>query len=146
MANTKLPLIKWFTALYFVATNKDGISSVALAKYIATTLKTAWSMLHKIRCAMGSRDVPYKLGDSVEMDEAFFGGEHEGKRGRGSENKTQAAVALELNSSENPLFLKIQTIPNAKGETLLKFAEANIREGSTIHSDAFKSYNALSEK
>ncbi|MCC8098038.1 MAG: IS1595 family transposase, partial [Eubacterium sp.] len=94
-----MTLIKRFTALYFVVTNKDDISSVSLAKYIAATLKTAWSMLHKIRCAMGSRDVLYKLGNSVEMDEAFFGGEHEGKHGRGSENKTQAAVALELDSS-----------------------------------------------
>ena len=33
MANTKLSLIKWFLALYFAATNKDGISEMALAKY-----------------------------------------------------------------------------------------------------------------
>ena len=28
MANTKLPLVKWFLALYFSATNKDGISGL----------------------------------------------------------------------------------------------------------------------
>lgn len=46
MACTKLSLLKWFMALYFVATNKDGISEMALAKYIDVTLKTAWSVLH----------------------------------------------------------------------------------------------------
>jgi len=85
MECTKLPLTKWFLALYFVATNKDGISEMALAKYIGVTLKTAWGVLHKIRAAMGSRDSLYKLSGPVEMDEAFFGGK---ASGRGSENKT----------------------------------------------------------
>ena len=56
MANTKLSLVKWFLALYFVATNKDGISEMALSKYINVTLKTAWALLHKIRHAMGERE------------------------------------------------------------------------------------------
>ena len=144
MENTKLSLVKWFLALYFVATNKDGVSEIALAKYIGTTLKTAWALLHKIRSAMGERENTYKLGGSIEMDEAFFGGKHTGKRGRGSENKTEVAVALQLDSSGRPQFLKMQVIPDAKGDTLLAFAKGNITEGSTIHSDAFKSYNALS--
>lgn len=43
-----------------------------------------------------------------------------------------------------PHFLKMQFIADAKGSTLLAFSKDNITEGSTIHSDAFKSYNALS--
>ncbi len=38
MANIKLPPAKWFLALYFAASNKDGISEMALAKYIGVTL------------------------------------------------------------------------------------------------------------
>lgn len=144
MANTKLSLVKWFLALYFVSTNKDGISEIALAKYINVTLKTAWALLHKIRNAMGERENTYHLNGSIEMDEAFFGGKTAGKRGRGSENKTEVAVALQLDGGGHPRFLKMQVIPNAKGSTLLAFAKSNITEGSTIHSDAFRSYNALS--
>ncbi len=48
MENTKLSLVKWFLALYFAATNKDGISEMALTKYIGVTLKTAWALIHKI--------------------------------------------------------------------------------------------------
>lgn len=146
MENTKLPLVKWFLALYFVAANKDGISAMALTKYIDTTLKTAWILLHKIRSAMGERENIYYLGGSVEMDEAFFGGKAAGKRGRGSENKAEVAVALQLDAIGRPQLLKMQVIPDAKGETLLAFAERNIMEGSTIHSDAFRSYGALSKK
>lgn len=36
---------------------------------------------------MRSRDTLYKIGGNIEMDEAFFGGKKEGKRGRGSNNK-----------------------------------------------------------
>lgn len=145
LANTKLSLVKWFLALYFVATNKDGISEMALAKYISVTLKTAWALLHKIRSAMGERESIYHLGGSIEMDEAFFGGKAAGKRGRGSENKTEVAVALQLDSAGHPQFLKMQVIPDAAGSTLLSFAQNNIIAGSTIRSDAFRSYNALSE-
>ena len=143
MENTKLPLVKWFLALYFAATNKDGISEMALAKYIGVTLKTSWSLLHKIRSAMGGRDAIYKLGGSVEMDGAFFGGKAQGKRGRGSDHKTKVAVALQLDGNGSPQFLKMQVIPNTKGDTLLAFAKNNITGSSTIHSDAFSSYNAL---
>jgi hypothetical protein len=54
------------------------------------TLKTAWILLHKVRKAMGSRDSMYKLGGNIEMDEAFFGGKKEGKRGRGSDKRLQS--------------------------------------------------------
>lgn len=93
---------------------------------------------------MGERENTYLLGGSVEMDEVFFGGKKEGKRGRGSENKTQVAVALQLYSSGGPQYIKMQVIPDATGETLLGFAKENIIEGSTIHSDAFQSYHTLS--
>lgn len=54
MENAKLPLAKWFFATYFMVANKDGISAIALAKYIDTYPRTAWAFLHKIRNAWGS--------------------------------------------------------------------------------------------
>lgn len=72
---------------------------------------------------MGERENLYRLGGSVEMDEAFFGGKAAGKRGRGSENKTEVAVALQLDSDGHPQFLKMQVIPDVKGSTLLAFAK-----------------------
>ena len=82
MQNSKLPLTIWFLALYFIAQNKDGFTELSLAKYIGVTLKTAWASLYKVRKAIGSRDSMYKLDGNIEMDEAFFGGRKEGKRGR----------------------------------------------------------------
>ena len=143
MQNSKLPLTIWFLALYFIAQNKNGIAELSLAKYIGVTLKTAWALLHKVRKAMGSRDSMYKLGGNIEMDEAFFGGRKKGKRGRGSKNKVTVAVALQVDEGIYPKFIKMEVVPDCKGETLNEFALSNIRKGSTIHSDKFKSYHTL---
>ena len=142
LENTKLSLIQWFIAFYFVAQNKNGISEISLSKTIGISLKSAWLMLHKIRKAMAERDERYILGGNIEMDEAFFGGKKEGKRGRGSK-KTIVAVALQVDEGKYPAYIKMEVVDNCKGETLLTFANKNIKEGSTINSDAFRSYCKL---
>ncbi len=47
--NTKLPLNKWFLAIYLLIYHKKGISSVQLAKDLSITQKTAWHLAQKIR-------------------------------------------------------------------------------------------------
>lgn len=46
---TKLPLRKWFMAIYLICNHKKSISATQLSKDISVTLKTAWFLLHKIR-------------------------------------------------------------------------------------------------
>jgi transposase-like protein len=46
--NTKIPLKKWFLAMYIHTSHKKGISSLQLAKDINVTQKTAWFMLQRI--------------------------------------------------------------------------------------------------
>ncbi len=50
--DSRLPLFKWFVAIYLFTSLKKGISSIQLAKYIEVTQKTAWFMLHRIREVM----------------------------------------------------------------------------------------------
>src|ERR1700722_14779170 len=47
--DSKLPLRKWFIALYLLSTSGKGISSYQLAKQIGVTQKAAWFMNHRIR-------------------------------------------------------------------------------------------------
>jgi len=49
--NTKIPLQKWFMALYVFSSHKKGISSHQLAKDISVTQKSAWFLLHRLRYA-----------------------------------------------------------------------------------------------
>ncbi|MGM0879371.1 MAG: IS1595 family transposase, partial [Bacillota bacterium] len=116
-----------------------GVSATRLSEELEVTYKTAWLMLHKIRQAMRKRDAEYTLAGIVELDDAFFGAPSEGgKRGRGTD-KTNVLVGLSLNKKGNPLYLKMEVVPDIKGKTLIDFAEKSIQPGSTISSDAYHS-------
>lgn len=71
--NTKLPLIKWFVAMYLISSNKKGISSHQLSRDIDVTQSTVWYMLQKIRLLYPQSDSDYLQG-IVECDEVYIGG------------------------------------------------------------------------
>jgi transposase-like protein len=97
-------------------------------------------MLQKIRKGMGDRDAGYKLAGLVEVDETCFGGPKRGKkRGRGTE-KTQVLVAVSVTEKGKPGYVKMAVTDDIKSGSLVKFAEGNIAAGSTISSDAYRSY------
>jgi hypothetical protein len=100
-------------------------------------------MLHKVRQAMRKRDANYTIAGIVELDEAFFGAPSEGgKRGRGTD-KTKVLVGLSLNQKGHPLYFKMEVVPDIKGTTLIDFAKKSIQSGSTISSDAYRTYCAV---
>ena len=52
----RVPLWKWFWAIYQLAQDKKGIAALTLAKQIGVCYGTAWLMLHKLRRAMRRRN------------------------------------------------------------------------------------------
>lgn len=68
---SRIPLTKWFIAIYFFTTNKRGISSVQLSKWLGVTQKTAWFMLHRLREALKEEN-NIVLNGIVEVDETFI--------------------------------------------------------------------------
>lgn len=75
---SKLPLVKWFYALYMITNHTKGISSVQLSKDIQVTQKTAWFLLQRIRQTF--RQNPYeKFDGEVEVDETFVGGKNKNR-------------------------------------------------------------------
>lgn len=68
---TRLPLRKWFKAIYLLNVDKGGISSILLAKYIGVQQKTAWLMLQKIRDAMKTENDKV-LSGIVHADEVHI--------------------------------------------------------------------------
>ncbi len=51
--NSRLPLQKWFLAIWIVTFHKKGISSLQLSRDIDITQKSAWFMLQRIRNCFG---------------------------------------------------------------------------------------------
>jgi len=145
MEKTRTDLRKWFLAIYMVATDKRGVSGMQLTRDLGISYPTAWTMLQKIRSAIGEHDARYKLGGIVEVDDTYFGGpDTGGKHGRGTD-KTQVAVGVSLTEDGRPLYAKMEVIPNLNGEILLDFARRNIVPGATIRTDALRVNNKLAE-
>lgn len=143
---TRTDLRKWFWAIYLVAHDKRGVSANSLSEKIEVCYQTAWLMLHKIRNAMGERDTDYLLSGIVELDDSFFGTPTQGgKRGRGTE-KAKVVIGVSLSNKGNPQYIKMEVVSDLKGTTLVDFAQRNIKEGSTISSDMYRSYNALAKE
>ncbi len=46
---SRIPLQKWFIAIWLVSSKHKKITSAALARQIGVTQKTAWNMLNKLR-------------------------------------------------------------------------------------------------
>src|SRR5687768_5437573 len=67
--DTKIPLQKWFMALYIFSSHKKGISSHQLAKDIDVMQKTAWFLLHRLRYAFEHPNFQSTLSNTVEIDE-----------------------------------------------------------------------------
>lgn len=92
---TRKPLRVWFLGIFFLARHKKGISSLQFQKDAGIgNYQTAWTMMHKLRSALGRRSGEL-LSGLVEADEAYVGGPRPGVRGRGAANKSAVAVAVE---------------------------------------------------
>jgi len=144
--DTHKPLVLWFRAIWYIASQKNGTSALGLQKILGLgSYRTAWTWLHKLRRAMirPGRD---KLQGIVEVDEAFIGAPDKGgKRGRGAENKVLVAVAVEVNAKKLGR-ARMSVIESASSENLHAFIENSIEKGSTIVNDGWSGYNGLSAK
>jgi transposase-like protein len=141
--DTHKPLRLWFQAIWYVVSQKNGVSALGLQKALGLgSYHTAWEWLHKLRRAMvrPGRD---KLNGIVEINETLIGGEHSGKRGRGAEGKTLVLIAAE-SIPEGIGRIRLATISDASGDVLAPAIEQMVSSGSTIHTDGWSGYNGLS--
>jgi transposase-like protein len=138
------PLTLWFRAIWWMIAQKNGVSASGLQAILGIgSYKTAWIWLHKLRTLMvfPNRD---KLSGKVEVDETFVGGVAEGKRGRGAENKSLVAIAVEV-LPKGTGRVRLELIPSAESKHLLKFISENIEKGSIIITDGWAGYAQLGE-
>lgn len=140
---SKLPLRKWFIAIYLLSTSGKGISSVQLAKHVGVTQKTGWFMDHRIRKAM--KQNKGNLFGPVECDETFIGGleknKHKSKRthsGTGGTGKT-AIFGLKSRGGE----LRARVVPSVRAADLQTIIAQTVTKGEAVYTDSWVGYNNL---
>lgn len=146
--NTKLPLQKWFIAMYLISSHKKGVSSLQIVRDCEVAPKTAWFMLQKIRSLYSQSDET-SLNGTVEMDEMYLGGreanKHECKKTEGTQGrstKTKTPIFGMQERGGNVVAIKVE---NTQGKTLMPIVCQFVESGSTTYTDEANIYCKLGE-
>jgi hypothetical protein len=139
---SKLPLTKWFQAIYLVTQNKNNISALSLKRHLGVAYATAWRVKHKLLEAMRQRESRRLLQGVVFADDAVLGGEHAGTPGRGSENKAPFIAAVELDDNGYPRHVRFDPIADYKGATFSAWATSALHPKAHLVTDGCASFNA----
>jgi transposase-like protein len=148
--DTKIPLIKWFMALYIFSSHKKGISSHQLAKDIDVTQKTAWFLLHRLRYAFDHPAFKEALGETVEIDETYIGGQeknkHEWKKVEGTQGRSTKTKKPVLGMLQRGGFIITQVVPDTKQATIEPIIDLNVKCNALVMTDEWHAYNKLNKK
>ena len=146
MQSSNLQLQKWVIGIYLITTSLKGVSSMKLHRDLGITQKTAWFMAQRIREGWMQKKTAELDGNSVEVDETYIGGKegnkHASKKlhvGRGAVGKTAVIGVKDRDGNQ----VKAEFIPNTKKAILQGFIHENVKPGSNVYTDDFKSYTNL---
>jgi len=146
MEDSPLGLDTWLSAICLIANAKNGISSYEVHRALGITQKSAWFLLHRIRLATQNGSFG-KLSGEVEVDETFIGGKarnmHKDKRAEKITGRGAAGKAIVIGVLEREGKVRTKVIPNTKKGTVQAEVRANVEPGSTVNTDALKSYEGL---
>ncbi len=150
--DSPIALDKWLTAMWLLASCKNGISSYEVGRAIGVTQRSAWFMMHRIRTAVQESSL-VKLGgggNPVEVDETFIGGKarnmHVSKRqrritGTGGKDKTIVFGALERGGK-----IRTVVVEDRKKKGLQARVKEHVEAGAALYSDALASYDGLAQE
>ena len=146
--DSKLPLWKWFLAVYVMGESKKGVSANQLKRMLGVSYKTAWYLCHRIRAAMYDEAAPLLRG-IVEADETYIGGK--ARRGTFASKKEAARhrydnKAVVLGAVERGGKVRLRLAPDAKGATVKAFlAEVVHDDAEAIYTDENRVYHGIAD-
>ena len=144
--STKLTLVRWFQAMFFMTQNKNNISALELKRHIGVGYSAAWRVKHKLMQVMYERELSTKLSGRVEVDDAYLGGELPGgKAGRGSENKIPFIAAIQTNANHNPVYAIFSQVKSFSLDEVGTWVKRSLVPGTVVVSDGLSCFNAVTE-
>jgi transposase-like protein len=144
--SSKLTLVKWFQAMFFMTQSKNSISALELKRHLGVSYRTSWLVTHKLMQIMLEKESTTKLSGRIEADDAYLGGENSGgKAGRGSENKVPFIAAVQTNKNGNPVYAVFSQVKTFSRKEILAFSKRSIVPLSTVVTDGLACFAAFAE-
>jgi hypothetical protein len=156
MENSNLPFLVWYRAMFLMSTTKKGFSAKEMQRQLGLKrYEPVWSMVHKLRKAMGNRDARYTLEGMIEMDEGYFTvastevEQNQGKRGRGAAGKQNVMVSAESTplediqtgkKSKHVRYFKAKVLTDHAAEQINDQIETSFDDKSIVFTDKSTSY------
>ena len=146
MQGSPLGYRTWLAAIYLVATNLKGVSSMKLHRDLGIGQKSAWYLAHRIREAW--KEVGDPFAGPVEADEAYIGGKRknmpksrrEAMKGAGSlAGKTIVAGAKDRRTNK----VSAAVVEGMDGWTLQSFVEDRVVADAKVYTDEHASWLGL---
>lgn len=140
----KFSLHKAFWIIYYLSTNKKGMSSCDLSRKVGLRQKTCWLFKRKVMKAMESSG-KYPLCGAVEVDEFSVGGKEEGVIGRAAGKKKKVVIIIEKSGQKGVKRLYAKVIQKASKKELGGFMLRKISKDAHIKTDKWSSYKGLTK-
>lgn len=140
----KFSLLQAFYIVYYVSTNKKGISSTELSRKLGLRQKTCWLFRRKVMQGMKSSG-KFKVTGKAEVDETVVGGQEEGVVGRKNNKKKVVVFAIERKGRGiSRLYGKV--IENSSSKELGDFMTKTIDIETQIKTDEWNGYKPLKKE
>ena len=143
--DSKLPLWKWFLAVYVMGESKKGVSANQLKRMLGVSYKTAWYLCHRIRAAMHDESAPMLRG-IIEADETFVGGKVCGYSKREAARHRRDNKTVVLGAVERGGQVRLRVAKDASSESVKGFLKDVVHDDAeAIYTDAWRSYRGIGD-
>jgi transposase-like protein len=145
--DSKLPLWKWFLAVYLMIESKKGISANQLKRTLGVSYKTAWYLCHRIRSTMKDEGDELLRG-IVEADETYIGGKRSVPgNARKARQERMANKTTVLGAIERGGKLRVRVVADSTKETIHAFlGEVVADDAEAIYTDSHRGYRGIGDE
>lgn len=145
-----IPLNKWLMAAFLLCASKKGISAHQMHRMLGVTYKSAWFMMHRLREAMTTGNLPPLGGEGkfVEADHSYVGGKEKNKKlgKRSKENIGGAGKQIVHTLVERGGRARSHHVPRVNGATLGPLLRKNVSRKSTLMTDTHGAYMGVGKE